>query len=65
MDKKEIIALVRSDIRKHREGTLDRMPTIPQYAKQVHLTISAFEAFLLKMSEKDQAYCYNNENNED
>ena len=65
MDKKEIIALVRSDIKKHQEGTLDCMPTIPQYAKQVHLTISAFEAFLLKMSEKDQAYCYNNKKNED
>lgn len=65
MNKKEIIALVRSDIRKHEERKLDRMPTINQYAKQTNLTIAAFEAFLLKLSEKEQAYCYNNENNED
>jgi len=65
MDQKEIIALVRSDIKKHQEGKLDCMPTVAQYAKQVNLTIGAFEAFLLKMSERDQAYCYNNERNED
>ena len=65
MNKKEVIALVRSDIRKHEEGKLDRMPTINQYAKQAHLTISAFEAFLLKLTEKEQAYCYNHESNED
>jgi len=65
MNKKEITALVRSDIKKHEEGKLDRMPTINQYAKQAHLTIGAFEAFLLTLTEKEQAYCYNNESNED
>ena len=65
MNKKEIIALVRNDIIKHQAGKLDRMPTINQYAKQVHLTISAFEEFLLLLSEKEQAYCYNNKSNEE
>ena len=65
MNQKEVIALVRDDIKKHEAGKLDRMPTINQYAKQAHLTISAFEAFLLNMTEKEQAYCYNNENNDE
>ena len=65
MNKKEIIALVRNDIIKHQAGKLDRMPTINQYAKQVHLTIGAFEEFLLLLSEKEQAYCYNNKSNEE
>ena len=65
MDQKEVIALLRSDIRKHESGKLGRMPTISQYAKQAHLTISAFEALLLKLPEKEQAYCYNHESNEE
>ena len=65
MDKKEIIALVRSDIKKHQSGELTRMPTITQYAKQFHLTIDAFEEFLLNLTEQEQAYCYNPGNNEE
>ena len=65
MNKKEVIALVRNDIIKHQAGKLDRMPTINQYAKQAHLTIGAFEKFLLLLSEKEQAYCYNNKSNEE
>jgi len=65
MNKKEVIALVRNDIINHQAGKLDRMPTINQYAKQVHLTIGAFEEFLLLLSEKEQAYCYNNKSNEE
>jgi hypothetical protein len=65
MDQKEVIALVRSDIKKHEQGKLDRMPTISQYAKQAHITIGVLESLILKLSEKEQAYCYNHESNDE
>lgn len=63
MSKKEIIARVRSDIKKHQKGTLDRMPTITQYAKLSEMTVEAMTTLLLCLTESEQAYCYNNEDN--
>jgi len=65
MDKKEVIALVRSDMQKHKDGGIDKMPTVNQYAKIVEMTIKAVEEnFRVGLNAEEQAYYYNHENNE-
>ena len=63
MDKKQIVALVRSDIRKHQKGEIDKMPTISQYATLSKMTINEIGKLLLDFTEREQAYCYNHDNN--
>lgn len=58
MDKKQIIALVRSDIRKHQKGEMDEIPTISQYAKLSEMTVKEITKLLLGLTEREQAYCY-------
>jgi hypothetical protein len=61
MDKKQLIALVRSDIEKHQTGEIDKMHTISQYAKLSNMTIKEITNLLLGLTEREQAYCYNHE----
>ena len=65
MNKKEIIALIRSDIKKHMQGEISNMPTVNQYAANANLAIGAFEKLLSGLTEEEQAYCYSREKNEE
>jgi len=65
MNKKEIIALVRSDIKKHMDGEIGNMPTVSQYAANANLTVGVFEKLLGSLTEEEQAYCYSREKNEE
>jgi len=62
MNKKEVIALVRTDIKRHQDGEIDEMPTVIQYAKKAEISIKDFEKHLCDLKEEEQAYCYNHEN---
>ena len=59
MNKKQLIALVRSDIGEHQRGEIDKMHTISQYAKLSNMTIKDITNLLLGLTESEQAYCYN------
>ncbi len=66
MNKKEVIALVRGDIKKHQDGEMDEMPTVSQYAKRAEISVKEIEKHLRGLNEEEQAYCYSHEkNNED
>jgi len=61
MHKNQIIALVRSDIRKHQKGEMDKLPTISQYAKLSEMPVKTIAKLLLGLTEREQAYCYSHE----
>ncbi len=65
MGKKQIIALMRSDIKKHRMGEIDTLPTIRQYAKLSEMTVEQIKKLLLGLTEEEQAYCYSHKNSRD
>ena len=64
MNKKDAIALVRNDIKKHQDGEIDEMPTVSQYAKKAEMTIKDLANHLRGgLNAEEQAYYYNHENN--
>jgi len=65
MNKKEVIALVRSDIKRHKRGEIEKMPTDSQYAKKVEMTVEDLLKHLCTgLSAEEQAYYYKPESNE-